>query len=339
MGFQCEECEKTFTRKDKLTYHTEHNACKIITHRCSYCQKGFTTNNSMYRHTKHTCQVKKEDDAKKDAIYDRLLRLEERDKQFDILVSENAKLKKELIKIKKTKKNVTKTTNNTNNTMNNNNNNCDMSINNGTINHITLVAYGSEDMSKIDKMELEKIFQNGYNSTLRLTEVVHFNPKFPEYHNVYIANMKDKYAMMYDGDNWTLTMKEDMINKIYNDKRYYIEENLDDFLESMTLSQTNALNRWLDTEETDEKTKTIKDRIKLLLYNSKHLPIEARKNKIMAPDDMCEYVVEFDTKYNLESNNGSDTSFQYIAKKTKTPKLAPRTGTKRKNIAKVTVNK
>jgi hypothetical protein len=38
--------------------------------------------------------------------------------------------------------------------------------------------------------------------------------------------MKDKYAMMHDGTNWTLTTKEDLINKIYDDKKNYIEENL-----------------------------------------------------------------------------------------------------------------
>jgi hypothetical protein len=38
--------------------------------------------------------------------------------------------------------------------------------------------------------------------------------------------MKDKYAMMYDGKQWTLTTKEDLITKIYEDKKSYIEENL-----------------------------------------------------------------------------------------------------------------
>jgi hypothetical protein len=71
-----------------------------------------------------------------------------------------------------------------------------------------------------------KILQTGYNSTVKLTEAVHFNPNFPEYHNVYISNMKDKYAMMHDGTQWTLITKEDLISKIYEDKKSYIEENL-----------------------------------------------------------------------------------------------------------------
>ena len=54
------------------------------------------------------------------------------------------------------------------------------------------------------------VLKNGYYSTLKLTEAVHFNAKYPEFHNIYITNMKDKYAMMYDGVNWALTMKEDL---------------------------------------------------------------------------------------------------------------------------------
>ena len=50
-----------------------------------------------------------------------------------------------------------------------------------------------------------------------------FNPDYPEYHNVYISSMKDKYAMMYDGHNWNLVMKKDLIDKIYDDNKNYIE--------------------------------------------------------------------------------------------------------------------
>jgi hypothetical protein len=71
-----------------------------------------------------------------------------------------------------------------------------------------------------------KILQTGFNSTVKLTEALHFNPNFPEYHNIYIPNMKDKYAMMHDGEKWSLVTKDDLISKIYEDKKNYIEENL-----------------------------------------------------------------------------------------------------------------
>lgn len=82
-----------------------------------------------------------------------------------------------------------------------------------------MVGYGKEDISKIDKNELIKVLQNGFKSPTMLTEALHFNPKLPEYQNVYISNMKDKYAMMYDGENWNLTTKEELIDRIYEDKK------------------------------------------------------------------------------------------------------------------------
>jgi CTP:phosphocholine cytidylyltransferase-like protein len=66
-----------------------------------------------------------------------------------------------------------------NNTINN--------INNGTLNNnIILVGYGKEDMSKIYHKEILKGLQNGFYSTVKLTDTIHFNPKYPEYHNIYI---------------------------------------------------------------------------------------------------------------------------------------------------------
>jgi hypothetical protein len=96
--------------------------------------------------------------------------------------------------------------------------------------------------------------------------------------------MKDKYAMMYDGKQWTLTTKEDLISKIYDDKKSYIEENLEEFVKSLPISRKRALDRWLDTDDDDEKVKTIKENIKLLLYNLKNMAIDnkdlcSRKSK------------------------------------------------------------
>jgi hypothetical protein len=212
---------------------------------------------------KHTCKIKKQNDKQKDEILERLIKLEE----------ENKKLQKKITKMEKKENRQIKKITNNNITTNNS------SINNGTVinNHINLVAYGREDMSKIDKKEILMILRKGYDSTLGLTETVHFNPKYPEYHNVYITNMKDKYAMMYDGKCWNLTIKEDLINRLYDDKKDYIEENVEDFVKFLTKSQKNALDRWANTDEEDKKIKRLKERIKLLLYNSRVLPINTQK--------------------------------------------------------------
>jgi hypothetical protein len=290
--YKCDKCGKTFKYNKNLKYHTDNNSCKEYDSECKYCGKQFTSATNMHRHVRSTCNVKKEQDEKRDEIYERLLELE---KKTEHVERENKVLKKEVISLRKNVKIIsTKTTNNkttnnktTNNKTTNNkttNNNTqnkttNNNINNGIVANINLIGYGKEDLSKIDKKEILKAMQFGYDSTIRLTETLHFNPKHPEYHNIYITNVKDKYAMMFDGKEWNLTMKDDLINKIYDDKKNYIEENLDDFVDSLTISRKKALERWLTTDEYDERIKKIKNEIKLLLYNKRNLVMD-KQNEI-----------------------------------------------------------
>ena len=268
-SFECDNCHQMFKRKENLEYHVKKSVCmqqKEEIFECKFCQKRFTTSTSMYRHMNHTCKIKKQDDIEKSQIYERLLRLEENNRN---IVKENKQLKKEVDSLRKNVVNVSKITNNTQN------------INNGIVAHINLIGYGKEDLSKIDKKEILKAMQSGFDSTIRLTETLHFNPKHPEYHNIYITNVKDKYAMMFDGKDWNLTMKDELINKIYDDKKNYIEENLDDFIDSLSISRKKALDRWLTTEEDDDRINKVKNEIKLLLYNKRGLVIEKHEENAM----------------------------------------------------------
>jgi hypothetical protein len=202
----------------------------------------FAAKSSMYRHIRTVCKQKGTqndfDQIDKQAIYEKLLEMQNR---IDHLEAENGQLKQEM---KSTKPGNIITNNNTNTNSNNTINN----VNNGTINYY-LVGYGKEDYNAIDRNALLKSIKTGFHSTLNLIDTVHFNPEYPEFHNVYISSMKNKYAMMYDGNDWTLVMKNDLIDKLYDDKRNYIEENLEDFLESLTKSQISALDRWMNSDD------------------------------------------------------------------------------------------
>jgi len=120
----------------------------------------------------------------------------------------------------------------------------------------------------------------GFHSTLKLTDAIHFNPNHPEYHNVYIPSMKDKYAMIYKNNNWQLVNKQELVDEIYDNKKDYIEENVEEFCNTLSISQKNALNRWLLADENnDKRISKIKDKIKLLLYNKRHIPMTTKKNQ------------------------------------------------------------
>jgi hypothetical protein len=80
-----------------------------------------------------------------------------------------------------------------------------------------------------------------------------------------------------------MVLKDILIDKIYGNKRDYIECNLEELITAYNLkpSESKALKRWLETDEESEKIRTIRDKIKLLLYNNKQIPIDTtEKNKI-----------------------------------------------------------
>jgi hypothetical protein len=271
--YTCDMCNRGFSSRQCLDYHMEKDVCADKKIKCKNCPNKFKTKNAMYRHMRQNCKVVKQRELEKNEMY----------KELKSLKDENAELRNRIGKLEneRTDKDIKKAS--VKNIKNITNNVSKKNINKGVIvnNNIILTGYGKEDLSKIDKSDILKALSAGYNSTTRLAEAVHFNPKYPEYHNVYITNKKDKYAMMFDGITWNLTGKEDLINRIYEDKKNYIEENLEDFIESLSASKRNALERWLATDEKnegDEKIKKIKDDIKLLLYNKQNIVINTRKN-------------------------------------------------------------
>jgi hypothetical protein len=305
MNYLCQECDKEFATKQGLQYHLSKKVCHktkgII---CNYCDKEFTARSSLSRHKKSFCKqitdediqeiiddvneisIKSKSNEDMVKIYQMMIRLREENK---MLKYDNDTLQKKVSKNEKT----LITSDITNN------------INNGVINNVNqyiLVGYGKEDMDRIDRSDLLKVLRTGFNSPLSLTETMHFNPKYPEFHNVYIPSMKDKYAMIYDGSEWTMVTKEYLIDKMYDDKRVYIEENLDDFLDSLTNSQQKALQRWMKAEENHPYIAKIKDDIKLLLYNKRKIPVDNKKTIIDVSYDIDDdNIVIDDTESNTHN--------------------------------------
>ena len=259
--------------------HQSKKVCQGKTHKCDHCNSTFTSKGSLNRHVRQSCPNKDNvavtdinndstdsmdgDIDKKELLrmfremQERVSQIPDLQAQIDDLKTENTKLKTGSMV--------------NNGTINNN------TINGDVTNNIVLVGYGKEDMDRVDKIDILRGMRGGFNSTLNLIDAVHFNPKYPEYHNVYISSMKNKYAMMYDGNDWTLVMKDYLIDKLYDDKRDFIEENLEDFLESLTPSQVSALHRWMDGGDSHPYVQNLKNDIKLLLYNKRKMVIEPHR--------------------------------------------------------------
>jgi hypothetical protein len=265
--YTCNLCNKSFTRKSN--YESHKNRKKICTGQknkikpinntlnsnsimCNYCKKIFTHKNSLYRHISISCKVKQNNEKEKEII-------------FNKLIEEMKELKEEIKKIKSSKTKVI-------------NNNIQQNNIQHQTNNIKLVCYGMEDMSRIDE-EIKKSLMKGFSAALDLTDRIHFNPKYPEYHNIYIPNIKEKYAMVYKNDIWNLILRDDVVDDIYDTKKEILEESFKKFYKTLNNTMRNSFEVWLNTPEDDKKILQIKERIKLLLFNKRNMIINSA-NKV-----------------------------------------------------------
>lgn len=288
--YKCERCNKIFKLKIDFTRHIERkNPCKIPTQtnpkqtqnqpcelECVHCKTKFTHKNSLYRHNK-ICKYNIGNE--KERIYRKLMarvnKLEEKYKHIteenelikqenEIIKRENNLLNEKIKQIKYRPKIINK------NNKNSNNNTVNIETQN---NNITIVNFGSEDISRLSDEEMIKVLVWGFSSITKLVEKIHFNPKFPDYHNVYIPSLKDKYGMVSIDGIWILRLCDEIIEELHDTKREIIEEKFNYFYDKLTNTTRDAINRLLELSEKDKNIKIIKDKIKLLLYNHKDMII------------------------------------------------------------------
>ena len=216
MKYKCSKCNKEFLKKGDFSRHLKRkNPCKKSepncantepkeplkkvsndtklyiyqeptksqNNKCIYCNKIFAYKNSLVKHMNNRCKIKNKMDIQKEAIFNELLR------KIDNLEQSNRELHKKLAKI---------TCRSVNTAFNNNSNyNTQNNAVNGNVNTFVSVGCGKEDIGRIDKTEILQAIKAGFHAPIRLTDTVHFNPKYPEYHNVYISNMKDKFETAF----------------------------------------------------------------------------------------------------------------------------------------------
>ena len=72
-------------------------------------------------------------------------------------------------------------------------------VNNGIINNINIIAFGDEKIEQLftenEKLTVLNEKQNALNF---LIEYVHFNEKYPQFHNIIVTNNKANEAYIFD---------------------------------------------------------------------------------------------------------------------------------------------
>jgi hypothetical protein len=287
--------------------HSAHSSSKLrrSTHKssnkniCNYCKKIFSRKYTLDRHLANYCKVKQQHDNEKEEIFQKLIQqMEEQTKEIHQIKKENKQLKQQLNSIIPSgSTNINNTTNanttnanttnanttnanTTNNTINNNQKIQNIQ-NNNIQNNIKLVAFGQEDLSYITDNICKQILNKGFRSVPVLIKYTHFNSNKPEQHNVYISNMRDSHAIIYDGKQWKLMDRTEAVDQLIHDGKYYLVEKFEELFEELDPVTIKKFNRFVNQSEDDDILNGLKRDIKYMLYNNKNI---TEKTKTM----LCE---------------------------------------------------
>ena len=235
--------QQKVNKKSTLCQQTNENS-----YICEYCEKQFNFKQSYYRHMK-TCKIKKKEIENENKIVDMLNeQLKDKDKKIDELIKKSG------------------TTNTTTNITYNQQNNVS--------NNIKLLGYRKTDISHLSDKDFINCISHSNFCIPHLIRKIHFDPNKPENHNIYISNIKNNYAMIYDGDKWNLSNRDDLINEILEEKEIIIEEKLEEWLEKGDRKYPEIMKkftRYLEKKEHDVVLDKIKDEIKLVLFNNRNI--------------------------------------------------------------------
>ena len=211
--------QKTTEYSQKPTTLQPKNSQKptdIVLYECDYCDSVFRHSQSKYKHQKYRCKAKKTFDEKDKRIEELEKQLSEAMKRFG----------------------VSTTTNNTNHNTNHN-----TSIDNSRNIHITINAYGNEDLSYLKDGDWLKMLTKPQESVVNLFLETHFNPEHPENANIRLRNRNSKFMEVHDGDNWKNKKKKKMLSEIADDKQGTLDNKFskdDDIQNKLTKTQQDA---------------------------------------------------------------------------------------------------
>ena len=231
---------------------------------CEYCNKEFNSRQGRWRHLK-SCKEKLKDDEDKETL---LNLVEMLNKQLD---EQREQLNKQL---EEQREQIKEQNNQINELIKK------AGINIGTQNiqqniqqNIKILAYKNTDLSHLTDKDYLKCLKHSNFCIPHLIEQIHFNPKKPENHNIYISNLKNNYVMIYNGNKWMINDREESIQNLIDEKESIIEQKLEEWIENgqQYPDIMKKFNRYLEKKENDKVLNKIKSEIKMMLFNNRDI--------------------------------------------------------------------
>lgn len=267
---------------------------KKVKNVCNYCNKTFANDSSLTRHLNNYCPIKKQIDEEKERIFNCLVKqMDEQQKTVNELQAQNEQIIKENIMLKESNRdivgclkqskdnkinggiisnaNINTNSNNNNNNSNNSNINSNNNIQNNNMFNVNIKPFGQEDLTQIPDIVSKRLFTKGFQSVQKLVNYVHFNKNRPENHNVYLSNMRANYVLTFNGTKWILRDKDEVLDKLYDDKSFYLENKFYELQDTLKPALRRKFQRFINDYDEDEPKNQAKKEIKLLLYNGKEL--------------------------------------------------------------------
>ena len=260
--YKCIKCDKIYASASSLCNHKkkfhkkEETTCvspnvslndnvssnvslNIIT--CKYCLRLFNHRSSKSRHEKNCNNDNNNKNDNKNGIEE----LRNEVNQLKELIIKNCKIHPKTLQ-KINKQLINNTNNNT--TINNTNNNTTNIINN------TYVKFGRIELAKIlPKETILKILNRPNYCLEESIKNVHFNSNMPEYNNIFITNMKDNLAYIFDGKQFISVKKNEIIDEIIENHKEEIELSIDEYKDKMREFVVRRLQAFLDLMNDEKK--------------------------------------------------------------------------------------
>jgi len=111
--------------------------------------------------------------------------------------------------------------------------------------------------------------------------LIYCNEDRPENINVYISNFNDDFIRVFDGKNWIIEKKSDILEDIYNSKRDYLEYKFEDMYDKLGPNAKYFFEKFKEKNTEREVINSIQHDIKNILYaNRGNIIKKPEKNKL-----------------------------------------------------------
>lgn len=135
---------------------------------------------------------------------------------------------------------------------------------------VKVVKFGSENLSYISDDLYKHILGRGFRAVGEFIGHSHFNPAHPENHNIYIANLRDDYIILYDGDKWIVSGRDEVMEDIIYAKSDFLFNKFKQLRGGMPQEDIDRFIKFMNERDDDQTLNRLKSDIKLQLYNNRY---------------------------------------------------------------------